>query len=62
MTSKSKFPGSSNQSPDPSSPAPAEDMPDDRPTEDDMPPPQDWKHPDDGKSLSDRDIETPLKP
>ena len=26
------------------------------------PPPQTWKHPDDGKSLSDRDEERPLKP
>ncbi|MNW14245.1 hypothetical protein D3C71_2124150 [compost metagenome] len=26
------------------------------------PPPQTWKHPDDGKSLSDLDEEWPLKP
>ncbi|MNT78086.1 hypothetical protein D3C72_2172860 [compost metagenome] len=26
------------------------------------PPPQTWKHPDDGKSLSDLDEERPLKP
>ena len=26
------------------------------------PPPQTWKHPDDGKSLSDQDQEWPLKP
>ncbi|MEB0077650.1 hypothetical protein QN386_08490 [Pseudomonas sp. CCI3.2] len=31
-------------------------------TDDDNPPPQDWKHPDDGKSLSDQDVEWPLKP
>lgn len=29
---------------------------------DQMPPPQTWKHPDDGKSLSEKDEETPLKP
>lgn len=29
---------------------------------DETPPPQDWKHPDDGKSLSDQDVEWPLKP
>ncbi len=27
-----------------------------------MPPPQTWKHPDDGKSLSEGDEEIPLKP
>ncbi|MFJ3482190.1 hypothetical protein ACIPL1_02285 [Pseudomonas sp. NPDC090202] len=26
------------------------------------PPPQTWKHPDDGKSLSEKDEEIPLKP
>lgn len=26
------------------------------------PPPQTWKHPDDGKSLSEKDEERPLKP
>ena len=26
------------------------------------PPPQTWKHPDDGKSLSEKDEEKPLKP
>jgi hypothetical protein len=26
------------------------------------PPPQTWKHPDDGKSLSEKDEEQPLKP
>jgi hypothetical protein len=26
------------------------------------PPPQTWKHPDDGKSLSEEDEERPLKP
>jgi len=26
------------------------------------PPPQTWKHPDDGKSLSEKDQEMPLKP
>lgn len=30
--------------------------------EHDEPPPQTWKHPDDGKSLSERDEEWPLKP
>ncbi len=29
---------------------------------DHQPPPQTWKHPDDGKSLSDQDEELPLKP
>ncbi|WP_397448091.1 hypothetical protein [Pseudomonas sp. NA-150] len=65
MTTDRRFPGSSQQSPDPASPAPVEDMPGEDlgpPTEDDTPPPQDWKHPDDGKSLSERDIEIPLKP
>ncbi|MGV8917876.1 MAG: hypothetical protein ACOH2R_08770 [Pseudomonas sp.] len=65
MTTDRKFPGSNQQSPDPASPAPIKDMPGEDlgpPTEDDMPPPQDWKHPDDGKSLSERDIERPLKP
>jgi hypothetical protein len=28
----------------------------------DTPPPQTWKHPDDGKSLSEKDEEIPLKP
>lgn len=28
----------------------------------DTPPPQTWKHPDDGKTLSDTDEERPLKP
>ncbi|MDB6143710.1 MAG: hypothetical protein JWP80_2754 [Pseudomonas sp.] len=54
-----KFPGS-GQSPDPARPAPV-DKPDEA-SEDENPPPQDWKHPDDGKSLSDRDEERPLKP
>ncbi len=27
-----------------------------------IPPPQTWKHPDDGKSLSEEDEEIPLKP
>jgi hypothetical protein len=31
-------------------------------SDDEDPPPQDWKHPDDGKSLSDQDVEWPLKP
>lgn len=30
--------------------------------EPDVPPPQTWKHPDDGKSLSAEDEEVPLKP
>jgi hypothetical protein len=55
-----KFPGSA-QSPDPSRPAPVADEPDEA-SENENPPPQDWKHPDDGKSLSDRDEERPLKP
>ncbi|BBP77772.1 hypothetical protein CCU68_22465 [Pseudomonas gingeri NCPPB 3146 = LMG 5327] len=28
----------------------------------DEPPPQTWKHPDDGKEMPERDRETPLKP
>lgn len=28
----------------------------------DTPPPQTWRHPDDGKSLSEKDEEIPLKP
>jgi hypothetical protein len=35
---------------------------DDEATEEENPPPQTWKHPDDGKSLSDLDEERPLKP
>lgn len=31
-------------------------------TEEENPPPQTWKHPDDGKELSERDQERPLKP
>nr|WP_314575422.1 hypothetical protein [uncultured Pseudomonas sp.] len=30
--------------------------------EGETPPPQTWKHPDDGKSLSEKDEEIPLKP
>jgi hypothetical protein len=33
---------------------------DEQPSE--IPPPQTWKHPDDGKSLSEKDEEIPLKP
>ncbi|WP_157383952.1 hypothetical protein [Pseudomonas asplenii] len=29
---------------------------------DDEPPPQTWKHPDDGKEMPERDREIPLKP
>jgi hypothetical protein len=35
---------------------------DEEATEEENPPPQTWKHPDDGKSLSDLDEERPLKP
>ncbi|MFW0754945.1 hypothetical protein ACN1C3_09335 [Pseudomonas sp. H11T01] len=35
---------------------------DEEATEQENPPPQTWKHPDDGKSLSDLDEERPLKP
>lgn len=31
-------------------------------SEQENPPPQTWKHPDDGKELSERDQEWPLKP
>ena len=58
--------------PDPSIPVPGSDVinedtdkPDrdiDTFSDDESPPPQDWKHPDDGKSLSDQDVEWPLKP
>ncbi|HEY0288901.1 MAG TPA: hypothetical protein VGC62_18145 [Pseudomonas sp.] len=30
--------------------------------DDETPPPQTWKHPDDGKTLSEKDQEIPLKP
>lgn len=49
------------QSPDPSSPVPDPDV-EESPTKGENPPPQDWKHPDDGKSLSELDEEFPLKP
>jgi len=39
--------------------APLEDTADEQP---ETPPPQTWKHPDDGKSLSEKDEEIPLKP
>lgn len=35
---------------------------DEEATEEENPPPQTWKHPDDGKSLSELDEERPLKP
>jgi len=43
---------------------PPESKPDTAPhvPPDQQEPPQTWKHPDDGKSLSDRDEERPLKP
>ncbi|MBK5355630.1 hypothetical protein JFU37_24395 [Pseudomonas sp. TH41] len=45
-------------------PEPEEDM--DEPTEEEIEEQKrsipDWKHPDDGKELSERDVEIPLKP
>lgn len=35
---------------------------DEEATEQENPPPQTWKHPDDGKTLSEQDEERPLKP
>jgi len=57
MTTDSRKPGDA-QSPDFSPDDPDRDLPAKRKT----PPPQDWKHPDDGTELSERDIEIPLKP
>lgn len=41
---------------------PSREDDDEEATEQENPPPQTWKHPDDGKSLSDLDEEWPLKP
>ncbi|WP_166569480.1 hypothetical protein [Pseudomonas sp. R5(2019)] len=41
---------------------PSKELPPDEPADDEQEPPQTWKHPDDGKSLSDQDEERPLKP
>ena len=50
---------------DPKRPYPDEDV-DDEPTEEEIERQRrstpDWKHPDDGKELSDRDQDRPLKP
>jgi hypothetical protein len=62
MDTDRRFPGGIRAN-DPSKPEPEPDAEDDEADVDDpVDPDPTWKHPDDGKSLSDLDEEFPLKP